>query len=108
MEERRVHVRAHIEVPVHISLNGERLPAEIKNLSLGGVLIVLEEKYSSALSNELAGQKILFHPDKDAPDKNINATIIRVFTKHNLPVIALEIEKDPEWKKFCFNLIRSL
>lgn len=102
LEKRRFN-RIHAALPARILFEDQEFFCLIENLSPGGALLSVEES-EEALLPLVKETAVLQMPYLSEP---IQVLILRLYSRWSKKVLAVQIESQPQWKKFWFDLTRQ-
>lgn len=101
--EKRQNPRLSVTIPVKMKFEHQELMCLMENFSMGGALLSLEESVESL--EPLVGKILnLEVPSLPAP---VHIRVLRLYGKWCKRVLAVQIEGQPHWKKFWFDLVKE-
>lgn len=106
MIERRKYERVTISVPAKIILDDQTLESLVQNLSLGGGLLSIVSPWNFNFPfSEFLGKRIFI--EMEEMKNAVEAQVVRIYEHTDNKIIAVQIEQNPDWKKFWFRKIKA-
>jgi hypothetical protein len=85
MDERRQYQRHETNIDIRLQFQGQEIPCQMKNLSEGGSLLIVDPDPGAALTQACIGEEATFHLNK----VQTKGTIVRVLESGGVKLIAL-------------------